>query len=80
VPSGWGNARSWLYNARRSGYKTGSLPVPGAIAWTGAGWLGHVAYVESVSGNMVTISEMNYLGWNRISQRTLPAGSFQYIY
>jgi len=23
VPQGWGNARTWLQNARNSGYKTG---------------------------------------------------------
>jgi len=59
----------------------GSTPVPGAIAWSGAGYYGHVAYVEGVSGGMVTVSEMNYNGgWNRVSSRTVSAGTFHYIY
>lgn len=81
VPSSWGNANQWLYNARASGFSTGSVPVAGAIAWSGAGYYGHVAYVESVSGNMVNISEMNFNGnWDRVTTRTVPASSFSYIY
>lgn len=81
VPPMWGDARNWLYNAQSSGFSTGSVPVPGAIAWTGAGYYGHVAYVEAVSGNTVTVSEMNFNGaWNRVTSRTAPASSFRYIY
>ncbi len=81
VPGLWGNARSWYYNAQVSGFSVGSTPVPGAIAWTGAGYYGHVAYVERVSGGMVTVSEMNYNGnWNRVTSRTVPANTFRYIY
>lgn len=81
IPSNWGNANQWYYNAQASGFKVGSVPIPGAIAWTGAGYYGHVAYVESVSGSMVTISEMNYNGnWDRVTERTVPAGDFLYIY
>ncbi|MBP9827389.1 LysM peptidoglycan-binding domain-containing protein [Candidatus Saccharibacteria bacterium] len=83
VPSNWGNASQWYYNAIASGYAVGSSPRPGAIAQTSGGWggYGHVAYVESVSGGMVTVSEMNYNGgWNRVSSRTVPASSFRYIY
>jgi N-acetylmuramoyl-L-alanine amidase len=81
VPSNWGNASSWYYNAQASGFSVGYTPVPGAIAWTGAGYYGHVAYVESVSGGMVTVSEMNYNGnWNRVTSRTVSASSFRYIY
>jgi len=83
VPSNWGNASQWYYNAIASGYGVGSAPRPGAIAQTsgGGGGYGHVAYVESVNGGMVTVSEMNYNGgWNRVSSRTVPASSFRYIY
>lgn len=81
VPSNWGNANAWYYNAQASGFSVGSMPVPGAIAWTGAGYYGHVAYVESVNGNSVTVSEMNFNGgWNRVSSRTVSAGEFRYIY
>jgi len=81
IPSNWGNANAWYYNAQIAGFSVGSTPVPGAIAWTGAGYYGHVAYVESVSGGMVTISEMNGVaGWNRVGYRTVSASSFLYIY
>lgn len=80
VPGGWGNAASWYANARAAGLGVGSTPRAGAIAWTGAGYYGHVALVESVNGNMVTVSEMNYRGWNKVSSRTVPASSFRYIY
>jgi surface antigen len=81
VPGNWGNAANWYYNARASGYSVGYAPAAGAIAWTAAGYYGHVAYVEGVSGGMVTVSEMNYAGgWNRVSRRTVPASEFRYIY
>ncbi len=80
VPGNWGSAGSWLSNARAAGYATGSVPQPGVVAWSP----GHVAYVESVSGGNVTVSEMNFWGngggWNIVSYRTVPAGSFTYIY
>ena len=50
VPSMWGNASAWYYNAQASGYAVGSTPQVGAIAWTAAGYYGHVAYVEAVNG------------------------------
>lgn len=77
IPNNWGNASNWLYAARASGYSTGSVPAAGAIAWSG----GHVAYVESISGGQVTVSEMNWNGnWNRVTYRTTSSGSFTYIY
>jgi surface antigen len=78
-----GNAKDWLYNAPSYGYKTGNTPVPGAVMVTNESWWGHVAYVESVSGNSVTISEMNYAGWGIVSRRTLSKGDYKirgYIY
>jgi surface antigen len=81
IPGYWGDARNWYYNAQASGFSVGSVPVAGAVAWTGAGYYGHVAYVESVNGNSVTVSEMNFNGgWNRVSYRTTSASSFRYIY
>ncbi len=81
VPGSWGNANAWYYNAQASGFSVGSSPVVGAIAWTGSGYYGHVAYVEGVSGGMVTVSEMNYNGnWDRVTSRTVSASSFRYIY
>lgn len=72
----WGNASDWLYNAQRDGLSTGSTPRAGAIGWTS----GHVVFVESVSGDMVTISEANY-DWNgSIRTITVSASKYTYIY
>lgn len=75
VPWG-GHAKSWLYNSRAYGYKTGTTPVAGSIVVTTENrWYGHVAYVEAVHGNTITLSEMNYVGWGRESVRTLSVNS-----
>lgn len=80
IPSGWGNARNWLANARSSGWATGSTPQIGAIAWTGAGSMGHVGLVTGVNGSQITITEMNYAGFGVVSSRVANASSFSYIY
>ncbi len=75
VPWG-GNAGTWLYNAKAQGYKTGKTPRPGAIIVTTENvYYGHVALVEKVSGNTITVTEMNYTGWGKTSRRTLSASS-----
>jgi hypothetical protein len=80
VPPGWGHARHWYYRAQAAGWPAGSQPVPGAIAWTPAGWFGHVALVEEVAGDRVRVTEMNRQGWNRVSDRWTRASEFKYIY
>lgn len=60
-----GNAKSWLANALAQGYQTGQTAQAGAIVVLNeGGWMGrlygHVAYVESVQNDWVTVSEMNY--------------------
>lgn len=81
VPGGWGNARNWYYNAQFAGYAVGRTPAVGAIAWTPAGYYGHVAYVEQVNGDQILVSEMNYAGWNRITSRWVHYSNFGgYIY
>jgi surface antigen len=70
-----GNAGTWLYNAKAMGYKTGKTPAVGAIMVSSESWWGHVAIVEKVNGDMITISEMNYKGWAKKSSRTLSAKS-----
>lgn len=69
IPWG-GHAKYWLGNARAYGFQTGTEPVPGAIMATNESWYGHVAYVEAVSGNYVTISEM-HLGRGVLKTRIL---------
>src|SRR5205085_1037270 len=60
-----GDARYWADSARRSGIPVGDTPVVGAVVvfqpgQDGAGPVGHVAYVESISGSQMTISESNF--------------------
>jgi surface antigen len=67
-----GNAGAWLYNAKAAGLKTGKKPKVGAIVVTTEdAHYGHVAYVEKVGKNTITVSEMNYKGWGLIDRRTL---------
>ncbi len=67
-----GNAGAWLYNAKAQGYATGKKPKVGAIVVTTEdARYGHVAYVEAVGSDTITVSEMNYKGWGVINQRTL---------
>lgn len=70
-----GNAGEWLGNAQAQGRATGRVPAVGAILVTNESWWGHVAIVEAVNGNSVTISEMNYAGFGVISSRTISNGS-----
>lgn len=82
MSNSWGNANTWYYRAKYQGWNVGEKPKKGAIATTVAGWLGHVAYVEKVTpdGQWVTVSEMNYGGFNRISSRVVHYTEFRYIY
>lgn len=71
-----GNAGTWLYKAKSLGYKTGRKPVPGSIMVTTENrYYGHVALVEKVNGDTITVSEMNYVAWGKTSRRTLSASS-----
>ena len=79
-----GHAKSWLTNARAYGFSTGSVPAVRAIVVTTENrWYGHVAFVEAVHDNTITVSEMNYVGWGRRSVRTIPINSYKirgYVY
>ncbi|MBJ7612584.1 MAG: hypothetical protein DLM67_07710 [Candidatus Nephthysia bennettiae] len=71
----FGDAKLWWPNAPPYGYAEGQTPVVGAIMVTRESGWGHVAYVESVSGDgSWTVSEMNFVGWNVVSRRTLRPG------
>ena len=79
-----GHAKSWLTNSQAYGFQTGSVPMVGAIVVTTENkWYGHVAFVEAVHANTITVSEMNYVGWGRKSVRTIPINSYKirgYVY
>jgi peptidoglycan endopeptidase LytE len=70
-----GDAGYWYQNASAQGYKVGPTPKVGSIMVTWESYLGHVAYVESVNpdGSWV-VSEMNFVAFNVISQRTIKPG------
>lgn len=57
-----GHAKQWITNASRMGYKIGTEPVPGSIIATKESWWGHVGYVENVTADKVSFSEMNHKG------------------
>lgn len=86
IGSNWGNATTWASLARASGFSVDKTPRAGDVFQTSGGWggYGHVGYVEVVHADgSITVSEMNYAGWNRISSRTIPAsgvGQFNYIH
>lgn len=78
MPNNLGNADTWYDRAAAQGFGHGSVPQVGAVA-VAIGYM-HVAIVTAVDNGMVTVSEMNYEGWNVVSTRTAPASEFQYIY
>jgi len=78
IPWG-GNAKTWIYQAPQYGFATGNEPRVGAIIATReGGYYGHVAYVEAVNGDYVTISEMS-LGRGVKTIRTLHEDDWRII-
>ena len=86
IGGNWGNAVSWASMAAAQGFRVDHTPEAGAVIQNGGGWAGygHVGVVESVnSDGSLTVSDMNYDGWNIISTRKVPAssvGSYNYIH
>ncbi|MDB5163742.1 MAG: amidase [Candidatus Saccharibacteria bacterium] len=77
LPNNLGNAYTWISRARSQGMPTGKEAKVGAIGQSG----NHVVYVEKLNpDSTIFISEMNYTSYGKITQRTLPASSFMYIY
>ncbi len=85
IPSNLGHAAWWKANAQRAGLGVGTTPAAGAVAWkVPSDYYGHVAYVEEVypDGSML-ISEMNVVGWNRVSTQVVSAANirtYSFIY
>lgn len=77
-----GNAGEWYYKAQSMGYAVDRrTPKVGAIMVSWESPVGHVSLVESVSGNVITISEMNNAGapgggWGRVNSRTINLDRF----
>lgn len=77
VPIPWlGNAWQWYSAAEAAGWPVGATPRVGAVMvdWESR-YYGHVAYVEAVNPDgSWAVSEMNYIGWGVIDQRTIHPG------
>lgn len=85
VPSNLGNASTWKILAQRAGIPVGNVPQTHAVIWTPPrDYYGHVGFVESVNADgSVNVSEMNTIGWGRVSYKTLSAeqaAGYSYIY
>lgn len=83
VGSYWGNANQWVSSAAAAGRTISGTATAGSVAvfgagQQGAGSLGHVAYVESVNGGMMTISEANYAG-KAFNTRTISTAGVTFI-
>jgi surface antigen len=83
-----GNADQWFLGAQEAGWDYGQTPpssVPSIIMLMpyvqGASWLGHVAVVESISGNIVHTSNMNwgYYGYTHVEYVDFTLGSGVYF-
>jgi surface antigen len=73
----WGNAISWLPNAKKTGVPIGKQPQIWAIAvfgkwrWASSSY-GHVAIVENIIDNRtIVVSDMNYTKHNVITKRII---------
>ncbi|MBI2590084.1 CHAP domain-containing protein [Candidatus Berkelbacteria bacterium] len=75
IPNRWGNASAWLKSAQRSGFATGKTPQAGSVIVTSEGPLGHVGYVEKVEGDELIVSDMNMIGWGKVSKRRMKSAS-----
>lgn len=74
IGSFWGNGADWARSGAAAGFAVNKRPAPGAIMQNGGGY-GHVAIVETVNPDgSIVVSEMNYAGFNTVSNRTVPAG------
>jgi len=77
LPNNLGNASSWVSRASAQGISTGSSPAVGAVGQRG----NHVVYVESINGDgTINISDMNHRALYEITNRTVNASDFSYIY
>jgi LysM repeat protein len=75
-----GNAWEWFGQAQSYGWATGQTPRVGAIMVTWESSFGHVAIVDAVNGDgSYTVSEMNFVRWDVIDQRTIKPGGVPLI-
>lgn len=77
LPNNLGNANTWASRARAQGLPTGTEPRVGAVGQKGT----HVLFVESVNTDgTMHISEMNFIGLSKRSERIVDTSGYQFIY
>lgn len=84
VGNNWGNASGWGASAAAAGRTVDGQPSTGSVVVfaagsQGAGALGHVAVVDSVNGDSITISEGNFAGM-AYHTRTISASGLTFIH
>ncbi len=82
IGSLWGNATNWAVSARAAGFTVNGTPAPGAVFQYGGGY-GHVGVVDSVDGEYLYVTDMNYAGYNVVTSRKIPlssTGHYSYIH
>ena len=84
VGNNWGNASGWASSAAAAGRVVNGQPAVGSVVvfapgQLGAGALGHVAVVDAVNGDSVSISEGNYAGM-AYHTRTISASGLTFIH
>lgn len=78
---GGNNANQWPGKADKYGIPRGSTPKVGSVAVMMSGYYGHVAWVEAVNGNTITVSDYNRDMKGNYSLYTTSASAFDtYIY
>ena len=90
--NGWGNGAEWGASAAAAGFTVNHTPAAGSIIvfaagqsvggqWTADGSYGHVAYVQSVSGDSVTITQggMGFSSPTGPNTQTI-SGASSYVY
>lgn len=73
-----GNAGDWIGNAQANGYKTKDRNWKpnkySVVVLNTSNPERHVALVKKVESKRFLITEMNYIGWNRVSERWISKG------
>lgn len=81
VPSGLGNAKSWVVTAPGYGYRVDQTPETGAAAVSTAGTFGHVMYVEGVNGNgTIVVSDYNRAGTGKYDTNSISASGLWFVH
>ncbi|MFE0020253.1 CHAP domain-containing protein [Amycolatopsis sp. NPDC059021] len=76
----YGDAKYWDDNARNNGFRVDNTPTAGSIAQTDNGRYGHVAIVDSVHGDTVTVEDYNWTGDGHYLVHDVKTAAFRYIH